>query len=338
MDGLLNRDVGLARQKSIRARCVHPTGIFIEFKREEMEQSIPERFEKQAKVHPDRTAVKIGDRSLTYYELNKAANSMAQVILAQSGNRQTPVALLLDHDILTFAAVLGVLKAGRFYVPFDPAFPRARLAYMLEDSQADLIVTNNESFALAEEMTQNLHRLVNIDNVDFGVASDNLGISASPDDLAYILYTSGSTGRPKGAMQPHRNVLHYMMTYTNAFHICAADRLTALYSPSSFGTVRSVLGAILNGATTRPYDIKKRGLTRMATWLAEEEITMYHSVATVFRHFVGSLTGAERFPRLRVIRLGGEPVYRRDVDICIRGTSLRTASLSTACLPLRQEV
>ncbi|MFC1713743.1 amino acid adenylation domain-containing protein [Candidatus Poribacteria bacterium] len=315
MDDLSGCGVELIQQKSIRARCVHPTGDFIEFRKEEIEQSIPERFEKQARIHPHKAAVRIGSDSLTYDELNKAANRVARVILAQSGNNQTPVLLLLDHSILTVAAMLGILKAGTFYVPLDPAFPRARLIYMLEDSQADLVLTNSENLSLAEEITQNSCQLVNIDDVDSNIPGDNPGIYVSPDDLAYIIYTSGSTGQPKGVMQPHRNVLHYIMTYTNAFHICAEDRLTALYSPSSFGTIRSVFGALLNGATTFPFDIRKRGLTRMADWLAREEITLYHSVATVFRHFVGSLTGEEQFPRLRVIRLGGEPVYKRDVEL-----------------------
>jgi acyl-coenzyme A synthetase/AMP-(fatty) acid ligase/acyl carrier protein len=178
-----------------------------------------------------------------------------------------------------------------------------------------LIVTNSENLSLAEEITQNSCQLVNIDDVDSGTAGDNPGIYVSPDNLAYIIYTSGSTGQPKGVMQPHRNVLHYAMTYTNDFQICTEDRHTALYSPGSFGTVRSFFGVLLNGATTFPFDIKRQGLTRMADWLAEEEITIYHSVATAFRHFISSLTGEERFPSLRVIRLGGESVNRRDIEL-----------------------
>ncbi|MHC5076777.1 MAG: non-ribosomal peptide synthetase [Planctomycetota bacterium] len=306
-----------ARQNSeaIQARCVHPTGNFIEFDREEIEQSIPERFEKQVKTYPRKIAVKMGNDSFTYNELNKAANRVAHMILARSENNQKPVALLLNQGLMTIAAVLGALKAARFFMPFDPAFPRSRLTYMLNDSQAGLIVTNSENLSLAEEITRNSCQLVNIDKVDCGIPGDNPGIYVAPDSLAYILYTSGSIGQPKGVMQSHRNVLHYIMTYTNDFHICKEDRHTALYSPSSFGAVRSFLAVLLNGATTYPFDFKSKGLTHMAEWLANEEITIYHSVATVFRQFISCLTGEERFPSLRVIRLGGEPVNRKDIEL-----------------------
>ena len=127
-------------QQAIRAKCFHPTGIFVEFKQEEIEQSIPERFEKIVRQHPKRIAVKTHHHSLTYDELNKAANRIARAILARVGEGQEPVALLFEHGAPIVAAILGILKAGKIYVSLDPAFPQTRAGRMLEDSQAKLLL------------------------------------------------------------------------------------------------------------------------------------------------------------------------------------------------------
>jgi acyl-coenzyme A synthetase/AMP-(fatty) acid ligase len=105
------------------------------------------------------------------------------------------------------------------------------------------------------------------------------------------------------------------MRYTNGLRISAEDRLTLLQSYSVAGSVSNMLGALLNGASLFPYNVKEEGLTRLADWLIEEEITVYHSVPKVFRQFANTLTGKEEFPELRLIRVGGEPVYPEDVQL-----------------------
>ena len=104
-------------------------------------------------------------------------------------------------------------------------------------------------------------------------------------------------------MQNHRNVLHNMMKYTNGSHICAEDRLSLLFSHSFSAAGTNIFGALLNGATLLPFHLQDRGLAGLATYLQEEGITVYHSVTTVFRHFVETLTGVEAFPHLRLIEL-----------------------------------
>src|ERR687893_1656246 len=148
---------------SRQARRVHLTNAFIRFEEEETEQSIPQRFEQQVGRYPDRLAVKTRSHQLTYAALNKVANRVARALLAQRGEKAESIALLLEHDASMIAAILGVLKAGKVYVPLDPSFPYARNAYILEDSQAGLIVTNNENRSLAKSLSENRHLLINID-------------------------------------------------------------------------------------------------------------------------------------------------------------------------------
>jgi amino acid adenylation domain-containing protein len=303
-------------QRSIQSRHVCPTNAFVEFKREEIEQSIPERFEQQARRDPDRLAIKVNSDTLTYDELNRAANRVARAVLAHLPGEGT-VALLLEHGASMIASILGVLKAGKIYVPLDPSYPRARNAHILQDSQAALIITNNQNLPLAKTFAQaqNAPQLLNLNESDASLSDQNVGLSLVPDTFAYIVYTSGSTGQPKGVVQNHRNVLHQLMTYTNSLHICADDRLTLLHSCSFSAARLDVFGALLNGATLYPLSIEEGGMVHLANRLIQEEITIYHWVPTPFRHFVGALAGVEEFPKLRLIVLGSESVYPRDVEL-----------------------
>jgi len=302
-------------QLRVRAKCKHPKGTFVPFRKEEIEQSIPDRFEKQVDRYSDRIAIKSRHQELTYKMLNQAANRVAWSILNERGRGEEPVALILENGAPMIAAILGVLKVGKIYVPLDPSLPQARATYILKDSQADIVVTNNKNLSLAEGLAQNVPQLVNIDKLDSSLNAENLGFSISPDTLTWILYTSGSTGEPKGVVHNHRNLLHFIMNYTNGFHICADDRLTLLYSCSVNAGAHDIFSALLNGASLYPWDIKEEGLTRLTDWLTQQEITIYSSVPTVFLHFIDTLTGEKNFPTLRLMKMMGEPVYRRHVQL-----------------------
>jgi amino acid adenylation domain-containing protein len=279
------------------------------------EQSIPARFEQQVERYPAHLAVKSHSDTLTYAALNQAANRFAHAILARRGLGAEPIALLLEQGAPVLAAILGVLKAGKMYVALDPSFPHAQLTHMLDDSQAALIVTNDRQLSLAKAWERDTCRVLNLDSLDGSVATENPGLPLPPNMLAHILYTSGSTGRSKGVVQTHGNILHKIMINANALHLSSDDHLTLLYSCSYSASVKCIFGALLNGATLYPYDIKDQGLALMADWLDREEISVYFSVPTVFRNFVASLTGEGLFPKLRLVYLGGEPVTARDVEL-----------------------
>ncbi|MFQ5853285.1 MAG: AMP-binding protein, partial [Candidatus Binatia bacterium] len=316
MSGSSRHSAGLPwQQQAIRARCFHPSGTFVEFKKEEIEQSIPDRFEQMAQKYPDRIAVKTKNHTLTYEELNKAANRVSRAILARRRRGEEPVALLLEMSAPLISTVLGVLKTGKIYVPVDPSLPQARITSMLEDFQAGLIMTNNQNLSLANELVQHRSYVLNIDTSDSSLSNENLGLSLSPDAIACIVYTSGLTGQPKGVVQNHRNVLHKVMRHTNSRAICAKDRLSLLYSSSASPAMQDIFTALLNGAGVYALDIKKEGVDLLSDWLISEQITVYHSAATVFRQFVETLTGKEEFPELRLIKLGSEAVYTRDVEL-----------------------
>ena len=289
---------------------------FIPWSRENIEQSIPEQFQRQVRLYGDRLAIDDRDRQLTYNELNCRSNQIAHQLLSCRQNiGAEPIALLFETGIEAIAAMLGVLKAGKFYVPLDVSLPESRLLMILEDSQAQLILSDRQNLnALKFDRSNLAPEILTIDNLD-GFSPENPNIKVSPDDLAYIIYTSGSTGKPKGVMQNHRYVLNLCRNYTNSGKITSEDRFSLLYSAAFGGAVRDIYCALLNGAALFPLNVRQSGLHQLSQWLRDHEISVMFVVATLFRHFVATLNGKEQFSGLRLIQIGSETVYRQDAEL-----------------------
>lgn len=291
-----------------------PGNGFRAFPLAEIEQSIAGRFRTQVARNPDAVAIRDAEGTLSYGELNACSNRVAQAILALDLPPARGVALLLETSRSQVVGLLAVLKAGRFYVPVDPALPTARIAAILDDTAPALLVVCNSTKAQALAAAHARTPILNLDALAEGLPACEPGVGVSPDALAYVLYTSGTTGRPKGVMQNQRNVLHNVLRHTDAFQIGCGDRQTLLYSYSVYGGTRDIFNALLNGATLHAYSVARHGVSGLAQWLRQERITIYCSVATVFRHLFQTLAPPAPFPDLRLIKLGGEATYLRDVD------------------------
>ena len=300
--------------ETIGAKCFHPSGTFVEFKKEEVERSIPERFEKIVQMYPDRLAVKMGDQSVTYSELNAMANRLACVILDQRGSEAEPVGLLFEKGVSQIAAMLGVLKAGKFFVLLDPSFPKARHEVLLEDSQARLMITERQKPWLTQGVAINGCQLIELDSINVINSAENPRITISPSTIAFILYTSGSTGAPKGVVWTHRNLLHHEMLHSKASHITQDDRITLLPSGTA-NMVTNTFLALLSGSMVLPFNVQKEGVLQLSGWLREERISVCLISSALFRSLCEGLTEEVEFPDLRLIRLRSEGVRKSDVDL-----------------------
>jgi amino acid adenylation domain-containing protein len=284
------------------------TRSFTPFEASAIEQSIPSRFEQQAETCAHRLAIG-GRQELTYAQLNSFANGLARQILEASSRSAAgfeTVVVLVPRGAEAVAALLAALKAGKIHVSLDATFPRDRIAAQFADSQARVVVTTPSQRALAESLSP--ERILVVEIPSSISPCENLGLAIAPDAPATLQYTSGSSGSPKGVLTLHRSILHNVHCHANSGGSGVDDR----FLPN--GLLGS-LNALLNGASVFPYAVKEGGLASLSGWLRENEITVMSGVPTTFRRFAAQLTADDRFPHLRLIKLTGEPIYRRDVDL-----------------------
>src|SRR6516162_9016576 len=172
------------------------------------ERAIAQQFEDIVSKFPDKKAVICGRRELTYSELNRSANRIAHRLRQIGVGPETLVGLCIERSTELIAAILGILKVGGAYVPFDPAYPRERLEFMLEDTKTPVFVIQRDLVSSAVGNRHVATVLVEDAVADADEQSDsNPPVVAGPDSLAYVMYTSGSTGRPKGVLVENRSVL-----------------------------------------------------------------------------------------------------------------------------------
>lgn len=184
--------------------------------------------EASAAATPDTIAVTCGDAHLTYRDLNARANQLARHLRARGVGPDALVGLCVERGLDWPVALLGILKAGGAYVPLDPAFPAERLAFMLRDAQAPLLLTQRQ---LAGTLPLGAADVLCLDG-DWPVIArespDNPGYPVDPEQLAYVIYTSGSTGQPKGVQIPHRAVVNFLRSMARRPGIASSDTLLAV--------------------------------------------------------------------------------------------------------------
>jgi amino acid adenylation domain-containing protein len=279
-----------------------------------LQLAVPARFEEAASCYAGRVALKRSESSLTYETLDRAANRLAHALLNELGEGQEPVALLVDQGLAAVLGILGILKAGKFYVPLDKGHPPARLVTILEDSGASLVLADNRNFPLAERLVSGGSRRMNLEALDPALPEHSPNLTLTPDAFLNIMYTSGSTGKPKGALQIQRNLLHAVYAGFEYSPRSAEDRFLLLTSYSFGASAAMIFSTLLTGGLLVIANLKEDGIDRLPDMLVQEEITHFHSVPTVFRHLLGSMKPGQKIPSVQHIALGGEAVYRKDFE------------------------
>ncbi|HYG60618.1 MAG TPA: amino acid adenylation domain-containing protein, partial [Symbiobacteriaceae bacterium] len=272
-------------------------------------ESVPQWFESQATKTPTATAVTYEKSSLTYEELNAKANQLARYLRRLGVKAETPVALHLDRSLNLVIAILGVLKAGGAYVPMDPAYPKERLKFMLEDTQAPVLLTLD---SLRATLPDNTARLVCLDSEWVKIAAEdanNLEHEVSRENGAYIIYTSGSTGKPKGVVVTHRNVIRLFEQTEPWYGFDDQDVWTLFHSHTFDFSVWELWGALLYGGrlVVVPYLIS-RSPSEFYDLLAEERVTVLNQTPSAFRQLLWA-EAAKPQPQalnLRYVIFGGE--------------------------------
>lgn len=301
-------------QQAIRDKCFHPSGTFVEFPLDDVETSVCARFEKIAARLPTNPAIITDAESLTFAELNERANRVARGILDQRDSGAEPVALLFKTKLALTIAKLAVLKAGKFFVSLDPAWPEAQLRTILDDVQPKFCLAEELTAAIAAKLSNDRRKWLDIDTCRKHDRGDDLQLSITPETLLSVSYTSGSTGEPKGVIWTHRNLLHNVMLFTNEFHHCDRDRISYLTSGTAAATTQLFL-PLLVGATVLPFDVKRYGLDALVSWLRQKEISVCSLSAQLFRSLARMQTDRLDLPSLRLLRLNSEASYESDFEL-----------------------
>jgi amino acid adenylation domain-containing protein len=205
-------------------------------------------FERQVDRDPDRIAIQFDQDALTYAELNRRSNQVANYLLDNGCTSKQLIGVYMDRSLEMVIGMLGILKAGCVYVPLDPAYPEARLSYIMEDTQLQLVLTQER---LVSNLPDVRLRTICLDTSWPSIAvlnTDNLAAGVAAENLAYIIYTSGSTGKPKGALLEHRGLCNMSLAQIRAFDVGPDSRVLQVASAGFDASISEIFMALLSGA------------------------------------------------------------------------------------------
>jgi acetolactate synthase-1/2/3 large subunit len=284
------------------------------FSRDDIEQTVPARFEQVVRCFPGNVALTGPSQQWTYADLNRRVNRMAHAILGRTRPKEIGcVAFLVGQSPEMVMATLAVLKAGKAYLGIHPDMPAAAQRDIIRDAAPELILTTAELASRAREIAGEGCDVLAIDQLDENPDHDPM-LAICPQDPSTIFYTSGTTGKPKGVVKSHRSVLHRVWLSTQHDVIVPEDRQSLLTHASFSASESDMFAALLQGATVCVFDIASQGFPAFRTWIEEERITLLHPPVLLFRRFLSTLEGANLFPSVRLVALAGDVVLPADVE------------------------
>ncbi|AUX48181.1 peptide synthetase [Sorangium cellulosum] len=251
------------------------------------ERLVHELFEAQAERTPEATAVLFGERRLSYRELNARANRVAHALRRRGVGPDVLVAVAAERSVELVVGLLGILKAGGAYVPIDPEYPADRIAFMLSDAAASVLLSQ---WPVASRLPAHGAEVLCLDadraKIDREPAT-NPAVAVSADNLAYTIYTSGSTGRPKGAGNSHRGLLNRLQWMQERYGLTPEDRVLQK-TPFSFDvSVWEFFWPLMTGAglvVSRPGD--HRDGERLVELITRHDVTTLHFVPPMLQAFL----------------------------------------------------
>jgi len=287
------------------------------------EKCVHELFEEQEARAPEAIAVRLGSEELSYRELNLRANKLARYLRGLGVGPEVLVGIFTNRSIEMLVGLLAVLKAGGAYLPLDPEYPPERIRFMIEDSQARVVLTQNSLLhRLPDTAAQTI--CLDADRLLFSTeGSKSLQAQAMPDNLAYVIYTSGSTGRPKGVLVAHRGVTNVIEASIKLFGVDTNSRILQAASLSFDASVLEIFMALLGGATLCLAGQGASG-PELAQLLRDRAIT----TTAITPSLLDTIPDAE-YPALKTIIIGGEACSAATAARWSRGRQLFNAYAPT---------
>nr|QEO74619.1 AMP-dependent synthetase and ligase [uncultured bacterium] len=273
-------------------------------------ECVHELFERRAEERPDAVAAVCGEEELTYAELNRRANQLAHHLRRRGVRAETLVGVLLERSAEMLVGVLGVLKAGGAYVPLDPEYPRERLAHVLGDARAPLVVTRARFAGLVAGHNA---RAVLLDAEAEEMAresAENPRADVTADNLAYVVYTSGSTGTPKGVCVRHASLVNHNRAVSERYCLRSADRVLQFASVSFDVAAEELFASWSCGASVVLMPADDYSLATFTNVIERKRVSVVSLPASYWHGWVAELerSRAELPPSLRLAVVGNEAV------------------------------
>ncbi|HVG20376.1 MAG TPA: amino acid adenylation domain-containing protein [Blastocatellia bacterium] len=277
-----------------------------------LDNCVHEFIEQQASRTPDKTAVIFKGERLTYAELDARSNQLARHLIKMGVGPEVPVAIFVERSLEMVIGILGVLKAGGFYLPLDWTNPPERLAFMLEDAGAAVLLTSSK---LAGKLPDHKAKVIDLNAGWEAISNESSAkptIDQTPDNLAYAIYTSGSTGKPKGVMITHRGLSNYLNWCVRSYGV-SDECSSPVHSPIGFDfTVSSLFSPLLVGGSvallSEDQDVESLGRAlNSGNGFSLVKITPSHlEILNSTLHEAG----AEK----KTLLIGGEPLHYEDLS------------------------
>lgn len=269
--------------------------------------AVHQLFEQQVAATPDATALLFGETSMSYAELNQAANRLAHFLVAQGITPEDRVGMALDRSINMIVALLAIVKSGAAYVPLDPAYPQDRLAHMITDSGVKLILSQAE---LLPEFTTDSAPVFAVDQLPLAQqSSENPEISLHQDNLAYLIYTSGSTGLPKGVCVSHGPLSMHIQSIAEVYGVDADHRELQFFSINFDAAGEQWMTPLIAGGSLVLAKKEQFGVDMIAELIAKHEVTALHLPPAYLRLLTPHLQDCKQ---IRTCIVGGEAFSHSD--------------------------
>ena len=291
--------------------------LLVEFNKTELkyDENIPfiKYFEKQVEKTPDDIAIVFEDKEMTYRELNERANSLAYKLRENEVTNNTVVGILLERSFEMLISMLAVLKSGGAYIPIAPDYPKDRIEYMLEDSEATIILTSQNRRNLADK------KLINVkDERIYENHKENLENISKPEDLSYLIYTSGSTGTPKGVMLKQKNLSNFYNSMKNIIEYLKDEKnhkilsiTTVSFDIFGFETLMSLTRGLTVYLTS---ENGQKMTSKIERIVKDSNVEIMQTTPSVMKFHLENLNDENSLKSLKYIMLAGEPLTKTLVD------------------------
>lgn len=271
------------------------------------DKTIHKLFEEQVESTPDHTAVIFGEYGMTYRELNEKANQLARFLRRKGIGPECVVGVMAHRSHYMIVGLLGILKSGAAYLPIEPEHPKERIRYLLEESKAEILLTNTE---LADQVSFK-GEVIKLDNSSiFRGDATNPDFTCQPENLAYIIFTSGTTGQPKGVMIEHRSIVNTLLWRKSYYGFSTKDVVGQIPSFSFDSSVEDIFTPLISGS--RLLILRQKGnrfdLEHLRSIIIKEKVTHLLMVPSLYRTFLGTLSQAPE--GLQFITVAGEDFTR----------------------------